>query len=79
MSFYLLVWAKYYLSDRVPYHRDFWNLKKFWITLSLWIILEESARRMHPLRGPLEASSVSTTWKHEKNNVSNGKHKICLK
>lgn len=34
----------------------------YFLTLSLWIILDESANRMHPLRGPLEASSVSTTF-----------------
>ena len=31
------------------------------LTLSLWITLDESAKRIQPLRGPLEQSSVSTT------------------
>ena len=31
------------------------------LTLSLWITLDESAKRIQPLRGPREQSSVSTT------------------
>lgn len=31
------------------------------ISFSLWMTLDESARRMHPLSGPLDASSVSIT------------------
>ena len=31
------------------------------LTLSLWMTLEESAKRIQPLRGPREQSSVSTT------------------
>ena len=32
------------------------------LTFSLWMILDESASLMQPLSGPLEASSVSTTF-----------------